>query len=78
MEEVLKIIIGIVFLFLAWPIGIFLSKITKEEMKQGKKWFKLMIALSLLGSLIGLILRNDVLLFSFLFFTIITFQSWKG
>tara|TARA_Y100000034_G_C6629249_1_gene274617 strand:- start:145 stop:399 length:255 start_codon:yes stop_codon:yes gene_type:complete len=75
MEEILKLIIGILILILAFPIGSFLAKITKEELKQGQKWFKLIILISLIGVIVSLILRNDYLLFSFLFTIIVTSRS---
>ena len=77
MQEVLKLVIGVVFLLLAWPIGYFLAKMTKEELKQGKKWFKLIILLSLVGALVSLFYRDDAFLFSFLFMALVTGMSLK-
>ena len=78
MEEIFKLIIGVLVLLLGFPLGNFLAKITKEELKQGKKWFKAIIFISAVGTLAGLILRNDVLLFSFLFIIIVTSGSLRG
>jgi len=75
MQEIINLIIGATVLFLGIPIGDFLAKITKEELKQGRKWFKLIIFLSLIGGFIGLIIKNDILLFSFFFIAIITSRS---
>lgn len=75
MNEFTKIIIGIFVLLLGIPIGKILKKITKEEIKEGQKWFKLIIIISLIGSLIGLVINNDFILFSFLFIAIVTLQS---
>jgi formate hydrogenlyase subunit 3/multisubunit Na+/H+ antiporter MnhD subunit len=75
MEEVLKIIFGILFLFLGIPIGNFLAKMTKEELKSGRKWFRLVVIFSLIGGMTGLILRNDVLMFSLFFIAIVTSRS---
>ena len=77
MEEVFKLIIGTIILILAFPIGSFLAKITHEELKQGKKWFKLIILISLIGVIVSLILRNDYLLFSFLFIIIVISRNLK-
>ena len=77
MEEVLKIVIGIVFLFLGIPIGNFLAKMTKEELNSGKKWFKRIVFVCLIGGLIGLILRNDILMFSLFFIAIVTSRSLR-
>lgn len=78
MIESLKIFIGIAFLWFGIPIGNFLAKHTKEELKDGKIWFKLIILIALIGSIIALIIRNDVLMFGFLFIAIITIRSLKN
>jgi len=77
MQQLYEIIIGIVLLALGIPIGNLLAKVTKEELKSGRKFFKILIILSLIGAVIFLILRNDVLLFSLLFIAIITSRSLK-
>ena len=75
MSEIIKFIVGIIILILGFPIGNFLAKITKEELKFGQKWFKLIILLSFIGAVISVFFKNDVLLFSFLFIAIITSRS---
>ena len=77
MQEIFGLIIGISILLLGIPLGSLLAKSTKEELSQGQKWFKLIIIASFLGSIISLIIRNDVLFFSFLFITIVTSRSFK-
>ncbi len=77
MQEIIKLIIGVFVLILAFPIGNYLAKITKEELKQGQKWFKVIILLSLIGAIVSLILKRDILFFSFLFITIVTIRSLK-
>jgi uncharacterized membrane protein YeaQ/YmgE (transglycosylase-associated protein family) len=72
MEQITKIVAGIFILILGIPIGNFLAKITKEELKTGQKEFKLIIIISIIGSIITLITKNDVLLFTFLFIIIVT------
>jgi biotin transporter BioY len=62
---------------LGFPIGNALANITKEEIKPGRKWFKILIVLSLIGAIIFLILGRDDLLFAFLFIAIITSRSLK-
>lgn len=64
-------------LALGIPLGTLLAKLTKEELKSGQKWFRLIIVVSLIGAIVGLIIRNDVLLFSFLFITIVTTRSLR-
>ncbi len=77
MTETFNLITGMLALILGIPIGDFLAKHTKEELKAGKKWFKLIIVFSFAGSIISLIFRNDALLFSFLFMAIVTSRSLK-
>ena len=77
MQDIIKIIIGILVLALGIPLGTLLAKLTKEELKSGQKWFKLIIILSMIGAIASLIVKNDVLLFSFLFITVVTTRSLK-
>ena len=75
MQELIKIILGVVFLALGIPIGNYLAKITKEELKDGQVWFKLIILISLIFGVVGLILGSDVLLFTMFFIAIVTSRS---
>ena len=75
MQEILKIIIEIAVLALGIPIGNILAKNTREELKDGRKWFILLILLSLIGAVIALIFGEDSLLFTFLFIAIVTSRS---
>jgi uncharacterized membrane protein YfcA len=77
MQEILKIAIGIAVLLLGIPIGSYLARKTKEELKEGQKWFKLIIIISLICSIVSLITQNDTLFFSFLFIAIVTSRSLK-
>jgi len=77
MEEVAKLIISSFILILGFPIGGFLSRLTKEELKSGQKWFNLIIIKSLIIGFIALIFRNDVLLFSSFFIAIVTSRSLR-
>ena len=77
MGEIIRLIIAILILLLGIPIGNYLAKQTKEELKSGQKWFKRLVILSLLGVLIFLIAGNDALLFSFAFIAIVTSRSLK-
>jgi hypothetical protein len=77
MEEVLRIVLGAVFLLLGIPIGKFLAKITKEELKAGQPWFKAIIIVSLVGAIASAFYLNDILFFSFLFIAIVTSKSLK-
>jgi len=64
-------------LVLAFPIGEILARKTKEELKAGKKWFKLIIYISLFGGVAGMLIRNDVLMFSFFFIALVTSRSLR-
>ena len=77
MQDIFELVIGILVLLLGVPIGLYLAKSTKEELFQGREWFKLIIVISFIGSIVSLILRNDVLFFSFLFILIVTSMSLK-
>ena len=77
MNEIIKIIIGIAVLALGVPIGNFLARITKDENKQGKVWFRIITIVALICGFISLILGNDVLLFSFFFIAIVASRSLR-
>lgn len=77
MLEIYKLLIGVGVLILGFPIGMLLAHFTKEELKDGQKWFKLLIILNLIGGLVGLILREDVLMFSLFFIAIVTSRSLR-
>ncbi len=75
MQEIYILVIGGILLLLGIPIGDILAKVTKEELEQGKKWFKLLIIASLILSVIFLILKKDDLFFTMLFIAIVTSRS---
>jgi len=77
MQDITKILIGIIVLFLSVFIGNLLAKNTKEELKTGQSWFKIIIILSLIGGVIGLIIGNDILMFTMFFIAIVTSRSLK-
>lgn len=73
----LKFIIGILVLVLGFPIGNLIARIASDELKQGQPWFRLIIFAGILGSILSLIVRNDILLFTFLFIVIVTSRSLR-
>ncbi len=77
MQQIINLLIGILVLLLGFPLGSYLAKITREELSSGQKWFKLIIILSLVGGFVGLIIKDDVLMFSLFFIAIVTIQSLK-
>ena len=78
MTEIVEILIGVIVLILGFFVGNYLAEYTRDESKTGQGWFKLIIVLSLIGVLVGLILGNDVLLFSFAFIAIVTSRSLRN
>jgi len=77
MQEIFKLLIGVVFLALAFPIGDILARKTKEELKSGRKWFKIIVYVSLVGGVVGMLIRDDVLMFSFFFMALVTSRSLR-
>ena len=77
MQEIIKLLIGIIVLILGIPIGSYLAKITKEELKGGRKGFILLVWIGLIGGFIGLIIGNDVLLFTMFFIAIVSSRSLR-
>jgi len=75
MQEIFKILIGIIILILGFPIGNLLARYTQEELKSGKIWFQLLIILSLIGAILSLIFKQDAILFTCLFIAIVTSRS---
>ncbi len=77
MQEIVKILIGIVVLVLGVFIGKLLARFTKEELKSGQGWFKAIIIISLIIGIVGLIIGNDILMFTMFFIAIVTSRSLK-
>ena len=77
MENLFKYVIGIIILLIGIPIGSLLAKYTKEELKSGQRWFKLIIILCLISAVISAVLKNDALFFAFLFIAIVTSRSLR-
>jgi len=75
MAEHLNILVGFLFLVLGIPLGNLIRNLTKDEQKIGRKWFKLLVLIGLLGGIVGLIIGNDVVLFTFFFIAIVTSRS---
>ncbi len=77
MTELTNILIGILVLVLGIPLGNLLARFTKEELKTGQRWFKLLAIITLILGLIGLIIGDDVLMFTMFFIAIVTSRSLK-
>ena len=72
-----EFLLGIILLLLGIPIGNVLARMTKEELKPGKRYLKSIVILSLIGVLAGLVFSDDILLFSFAFIAIVTSRSLR-
>ena len=81
--ESLQIILAIATLAAAVPAGIMLKKYTREEMKDGGKYFKVLCIASLIAAFgfifipIGEALKMTAM-FGLVFIAIVSFISWKG
>lgn len=75
MEEIFKIVLGIGILILGVPIGSYLAGITEEELPKGQFWFKIICILGVAGGFIGLLIKNDFLLFGLFFVAIVASRS---
>ncbi len=75
MPPLYPLIIGVFILVLGIPLGDFLARKTKEELKSGQKWFGIIIASGLLGAVVSALFENDFLFFTFLFISIVTSRS---
>ena len=74
--NIVIIIASIVIALLGYPIGIWIAKLTKEELRQGRRWFKLITIVCFLGIILSLFFAvNETLLFltcAFLFILLFT------
>jgi len=77
MQEIIKLLIGCIFLVLGVLLGNWLASNTKEELKKNQKWFKLITILGLILGFVGLWINNDVVIFSFFFIAVVTSRSLK-
>jgi hypothetical protein len=65
----------VLILLTAIPAGLLVAWLTKEELRAGKKWFKMIIALSLAGSVIFLFLKNEVVTLTLMYMAIVSYMS---
>jgi NADH:ubiquinone oxidoreductase subunit 4 (subunit M) len=74
-NEFVGLIIGVFVLILGIPIGNLIALWTKDELDSGQKYFRILVLIGLIGGLVGLILGNDVFLFTMFFIAIVTSRS---
>ena len=75
MIEILKLFVGTGVLIIGFFIGKILANQTKDELKDGKKYFIILVWVGLIGGFIGLVIGSDVLLFTMFFIAIVTSRS---
>jgi hypothetical protein len=78
MQEIIKLLICVIVLSFGIPIGDYLALKTKKELPDGQVWFKGIIITSLILGFVGLIIKDDVLLFTMFFIAIITSRSLRN
>jgi len=68
--SILQLLIILIIVLSGWPIGAFIASKTKEELKAGKKWFKIVMAVCFVLAIASLfILNGDDMLLSVSAFT---------
>ena len=76
-------LIAVAILILSVPIGYLLKLSTKEEMKSGKKYFKILFIVSWILAFVFLLIPigdavfKNTVIFSLLFIGNVAFISWK-
>ncbi|MGB9708112.1 MAG: hypothetical protein ACPLXC_02175 [Candidatus Pacearchaeota archaeon] len=74
-----QVIVSIVIALLGYPVGLLIAKLTEEELEQGRKWFMLIILLSIIGIILSFVFtNNETLLFlvaSFVFIALVALAS---
>jgi hypothetical protein len=77
MNEILKLGVGVLVLILGVVIGNILAKSAKDELKDGQKYFRIIIILGIFLGVYGLIFGKDAFLFTGFFVSIVTSRSLK-
>lgn len=75
----LQIIVAIIIALLGYPIGLLISRFAEDELEQGKKWFKLIIAICIMAIIVSIIgAKAETLLFfisAFVFIALLALAS---
>lgn len=69
-------IIEIIILLLAIPLGLLLTRIANDELKDGRIWFKILIVLCLIGGILFLLIRKSIIGLTLFFILIVTLVSY--
>jgi ABC-type sugar transport system permease subunit len=62
-------------LLTAIPVGLLIAWLTKEELRDGQKWFRLIVLLSCAGSVAFLMLKNEIVALSLVYSAIVSYMS---
>jgi len=78
----IEYIFAIIILICAIPAGYFLKYFTKEEIKSGKRYFKIIWVSALILAAIAIFFNvsaelKKTIIFSLLFIAIVAFINWK-
>ncbi len=68
---------AVAILLTAVPAGFLLAYMTKDELKQGKKWFGAITCLSIIGSIVFLFLKNETVALTFVYMAIVASISLR-
>ena len=70
-------ILEIIILILAIPAGLLLAWMARDELLMGRKWFKLIVVLSFILSIVFLIMKEIAVFLTLMFILIVTAISYK-
>ena len=69
-------ILEIIILILAIPTGLLLAWMARDELTTGRKWFKLIMMLDIILSIILLLMKEIVIFLTLIFILIVTLISY--
>ncbi len=69
-------IIELLILILSVPSGLFLAYISRDELINGRKWFRILIMISLISEIWFFLQRNKPLIFTLAFIFIVSLISY--
>ena len=69
-------IIELLILILSVPSGLFLAYISRDELINGRKWFRILIMISLISGIWFFLQRNKPLIFTLAFIFIVSLISY--
>ena len=69
-------IIEIIILILALPAGYLIAWMAKDELKNGRKWFRILIILSIIGSIGAYLYGYNAIAFTMVFIFIVSLISF--